>query len=149
MTGIIGKFTVTFDPKSGRLSIPARHRKAIPEKQRDELYLTRGFDRCVTGYYKDSWDEFKNKITDKSLPLKDRYALKREFIGRLSPATFDKQGRVTLSADLVKYANLENQDEAIVVGCEDCIEIWNPNDYEQESKNTDQIVSNLLNEGRL
>ncbi|MDZ7721901.1 MAG: hypothetical protein U5R06_03495 [candidate division KSB1 bacterium] len=143
MADLNGQYTVTFDPKSGRLAIPARHRKGMPEDQRSELYVTRGFEHCVTAYYKDSWAEFKEKITDKTLKKKQLNALKRQFIGRMTQAAFDKQGRISLNSDLVEWANLQKESEVIVVGCEDYLEIWNAKSYKEYAQKTEDDIQAL------
>lgn len=144
MAALYGQFPVTFDCKSGRLAIPSRHRKGIPEDQTGELYVTRGFERCITAYYKDSWEEFKDKITDKKLTKKKLNALRRQFIGRMIQAGFDKQGRIILNSDLMEWADLQEESEAVVVGCEDYIEIWNKKHYEEHAEESEEDVQDFF-----
>ena len=143
MADLNGQYTVTFDPKSGRLAIPARHRKGMPEDQRSELYVTRGFEQCVTAYYKDSWAEFKDKITDRKLKKIQLNALKRQFIGRMNQVAFDKQGRISLNSDLIDYAGLQQESEVIIVGCEDYLEIWSPKLYQKYAEESEDEIQEL------
>ena len=145
MSGLYGKYIVSLDPK-GRLAIPAKHRNAFPEKQRDKITLTRGIDSCITGYYFEKWQNFKQKIDNMQLNYKEKITLRREFVGRAVEAVFDKQGRVTIPSDLLKLAHLENCSEALIMGCDGYIEIWNPQDYEDSCRDSEEIVQKVMSE---
>lgn len=140
---LCASYTVTFDPRSGRLAIPSRHRKSIPEGQRDELYVTRGFEHCIYAYYNDSWQKFKEKITDERLSKKKLNALQREFIGRLNQVTFDKQGRITINSDLIEWAQLQNESEVKIVGCGDKLEIWNIKLHQDNSEKNEEHIQDF------
>lgn len=142
MSQINGRNTVSLDPK-GRLAIPTRFRMAFPENQRDDIILTRGFDPCVTGYYKDSWELFQRLFYKNELSQEEMDLFEREFIGRRLDATFDKQGRITVPPHLIKYAQLENVNEVTVIGIRNRIEIWNPDVYDDIKSEKESVIQNL------
>ena len=145
MDGLLGTYYNSYDPK-GRVAIPIKLRNAFPEGERDRIFITRGIEPCITGYCKHEWDRFRHKLNKAKINEKTKRKLKREFIGRGAEAIFDKQGRITIPQELIKYANLEGVEEVVVVGSEDCIEIWNPADWEKAgiaSDEVDGVMGNL------
>ena len=53
----------------------------------------------------------------------------RAFASSATPATIDKQGRITLDARLHEHAGIEPQAAVVVLGYLDQIEIWEPQAY--------------------
>ena len=142
MTELSGRYTVTLDPK-GRLAIPAKFRLSFPEDQQNDIVLTRGFDPCITGYYRDSWQDFQKIFNDNQLSQEEMDIIEREFVGRKLEATFDKQGRVTLPVHLIEFAQLENLTEVTVIGVRNRIEIWNPKIYDQIRAEKERVIQEL------
>lgn len=142
MTELSGRNTVSLDPK-GRLAIPTRFRMAFPEDQQNEIILTRGFDPCITGFYRDSWHEFQEIFKDNELSQEEMDIIEREFVGRKLEATFDKQGRVTLPPHLIEFAELENLNEVTVIGVRNRIEIWNTEMYDKIQAEKEKVIQGL------
>ncbi len=142
MTELSGRNTVSLDPK-GRLAIPTRFRMAFPEDQQNEIILTRGFDPCITGYYRDSWKDFQEIFKDNELSQEEMDIIEREFVGRKLEATFDKQGRVTLPPHLLEFAQLENLNEVTVIGVRNRIEIWNTELYDEIRAEKEKVIQGL------
>ncbi len=142
MSELSGRNTVSLDPK-GRLAIPSRFRMAFPEDQQNDIILTRGFDPCVTGFYRDSWKAFQELFYDNELSQEEMDIIEREFVGRKIEATFDKQGRVTLPPHLIKFAQLENLNEVTVIGIRNRIEIWNPELYDEIRAEKESVIQDL------
>ncbi|RPI03238.1 MAG: division/cell wall cluster transcriptional repressor MraZ [Calditrichaeota bacterium] len=142
MTDLSGRYTVSLDPK-GRLAIPTRFRTAFPEGQQDDIILTRGFDPCITGFYRDSWKEFQEIFDDHQLTQEEMDVIEREFIGRKLETTFDKQGRITLPPHLVEFAQLENLSEVTAIGVRNRIEIWNPKLYDEIRAQKEKVIQDL------
>ena len=145
MSGLQGKYTVSLDPK-GRLAIPSRHRNVFPGDQHDKIIITRGVDACVTGYYQEKWEEFEQRIESMDRSYIEKVTMRREFIGRSVEAIFDKQGRVTIPADLVEFAKLKDCAEVFVMGCGGYIEIWNPEIYNSRHDQNEDIVQRVMGE---
>jgi MraZ protein len=142
MTELSGRYTVTLDPK-GRLAIPARFRLSFPEDQQNDIILTRGFDPCITGYYRDSWKEFQEIFHDNQLSQEEMDIIEREFVGRKLETTFDKQGRITLPPHLVEFAQLDGLSEVTTIGVRNRIEIWNPKVYGEIRAQKEKVIQDL------
>jgi len=137
-----GRNSVSLDPK-GRLAIPARMRTAFPEDQQTHIILTRGFDPCITGYYQTSWKAFQTIFYENELSQEEMDIIEREFIGRQLEASFDKQGRITLSPDLIRFAQLQDAKEATIIGVRNRIEIWNKDVYDDIRVQKEPVIQSL------
>ncbi len=102
----------------GRISFPSKFR----EKISDTFYVTKGLDNCLFVYPESEWHIFKDKL--KSLPItnKGTRTFVRTFFSGTLETSFDKQGRVMISANLREYANLNKNVTIIGVGAR--LEIW-------------------------
>ena len=107
-------------------SIDAKNRMIVPSEFREELgyecVITRSIDRCLTIYSMEEWNQQMEKISrlpesDESVRMFIRYtyanARKREF---------DKQGRIIIPPELIRYAGIEK--ELVTMGVMKRIEIW-------------------------
>jgi len=113
-----GAFEHNLDDK-GRLMLPAKQRAALAAG----VFVTRGIDRCLYIYPKARWEQIGEKIHEVSRMKKATRNFVRFFYGAAADLEVDKQGRVLIPAYLREYAHLDN--EVIVVGAEDHLEIWN------------------------
>ena len=113
----MGEYHHTIDEK-GRIIIPSKLRDELGE----EFIVTKGLDGCLFVYPKDEWNNVAKKYKD--LPnTKDARNYLRFFLSGAIVCCFDKQGRINISAPLMKYAGLEK--ECIIIGVNDHLEIWN------------------------
>ena len=137
---MMGQFHHNMDQK-GRLIIPAELREDLGLR----VVLTRGMDGCVYGYPETEWQKVSAKM--KALPLthKNNRAFVRFFYGAAVVCDFDKQGRVSLSLALRKYASL--QKECVIVGMFDHLEIWSKDKWEafnlQTAQEFDQLAEDI------
>jgi MraZ protein len=115
-----------------RHAIDEKGRLIIPSKFREELgvpfVITRGLDNCLFAYPQTEWKQLEEKL--KSLPFTraDARAFTRFFFSGAIEAELDKQGRVTLPANLRQYAKLEK--ECVVIGVSNRVEIWSGESWE-------------------
>ena len=118
----LGEFEHTIDSK-GRLTIPAKFRGDLSTG----LVVTRGMDRCLVIYPMEAWRKLTAQIAD--LPMTNRVArdFRRLVFASATDTVPDGQGRITLPQVLRDYAGLNGQ--AIVVGCDNYIEVWGPEDW--------------------
>lgn len=113
---LMGEYHHNVDEK-GRLIIPSKIREEIG----DTFVLTRGLDNCLFVYPMEEWNHIIAKY--KELPnTKDARNFMRFFLSGATECSFDKQGRINISAPLMKYAGLER--ECIIIGVNDRLEIW-------------------------
>ena len=136
----MGEYHHTIDDK-GRLTIPSKIRYELG----DNCVLTRGLDGCLFVYQKDQWNKIVKKYEE--LPnVKDARNFMRFFVSGGTTLEFDKQGRVNISAPLIKYAELKK--DCVVIGVGNRIEIWSAEKWntfidENEDKLSD-IADNLF-----
>jgi MraZ protein len=140
-----GKTTVSFDA-NGRLKLPNKLIEALPEEQRSKIVVTRGIEHCVSLYSLSDWEQYKNSIDMiQGLSVIDRQNLRRKFIGNATDVAVDKQGRITLPEELIKYAQLQGCEEVTVIGIEQVIEIWNPTVFEENDEQSEAKALDALN----
>ncbi|MDQ0161628.1 division/cell wall cluster transcriptional repressor MraZ [Aeribacillus alveayuensis] len=137
----MGEFHHTVDAK-GRIIIPAKFREGLGEV----FILTRGLDQCLFGYPMNEWKSLEEKL--KSLPLtkKDARAFTRFFFSGAVECELDKQGRVNITAPLLKYAKLEK--ECVVIGVSNRIELWSKDIWEkyveEQEQSFEEIAENMI-----
>jgi MraZ protein len=113
-----GQAGCSLDDK-GRLVVPARFR----ERLGPGFYLTVARpDPCLALYPIATWRAFCDRLEDAAVK-DDRF---RAYVRKLSAATeetqCDSQGRVTIPANLRRYAGLER--EVVAIGTLGRIELW-------------------------
>lgn len=103
----------------GRVTLPRKIRQEIGEK---ELILAKGFDPCIFGFDKESWEREAAKHLE--APVTDMKArdLRRYLFAGAQKADIDKLGRILLPAQLKEYAFVSK--DVIVIGAGDHFEIW-------------------------
>ncbi len=115
----LGAYNHTIDDK-GRLTIPARFRDELESG----VVITRGLDKCLWAYGRSEWEALAEKIAQ--LPTTNPAA--RNFSRFMFSGAFDsipdRQGRILLPQNLRDYAEI--QDETVVIGVKNKLEIWNP-----------------------
>ncbi len=122
----LGTFGYRIDDK-GRLTIPAKYRTSLAAG----VVVTRGIDRCLYIYPLAEWERLAQKTRQLPLTRKDARAFDRLLFSEANDCVPDRQGRVLIPAYLREYANLD--DEIIVAGSHDRLEVWNANAYQQDN----------------
>ncbi|QWU14946.1 MraZ protein [Paenibacillus sophorae] len=120
----MGEYQHSIDDK-GRIIIPAKFRELLGAS----FVATRGLDSCLFVYPMEEWAIMEQKL--KSLPLmkSDARAFSRFFFSGATECQWDKQGRVTLPANLREYAKLNK--DCVILGVSNRVEIWNKELWEQ------------------
>lgn len=110
-----------------------RGRVALPPTFRTELgehcYLTFGDDGCVSVRSDQSFESEAAELIEKVKRGEMSRNRQRAFASSATPATVDRQGRITLDASLRSQANIEPQAAVMVLGSLDQIEIWEPDAF--------------------
>ncbi len=128
MTGFLGEYEVTIDPK-GRFLVPAALKKQLAEEGAHQFVINRGLDFCLSLYPMESWDPLYakiNKLNDFDIKAS---AFKRRFLNGASKIELDSAGRLLLPKTLMEYAKLEK--DAVLVFVGDKIEIWDKIKYKE------------------
>ena len=140
----LGDFNHTIDDK-GRLTIPAKFRDELESG----VVITRGLDGCLWAYGRSEWEALAEKIA--KLPTTNPAA--RNFSRFVFSSAFDsipdRQGRILLPQNLRDYASIQN--ETIVIGVKNKLEIWNPAKWSEVvtavEQDTEAIVTQLQDLG--
>ena len=114
----IGQYDHSIDDKS-RLTLPARFRDSLA----GGVVLSKGLDHSVDVYPKDVWETTVAGRIGRLDPLSpEARTLQRLFFGGAAEDMPDKQGRVLLPAQLIRYGSLSK--DVTVIGMNDHLEIW-------------------------
>ncbi|MGC5626831.1 division/cell wall cluster transcriptional repressor MraZ [Georgenia sp. Z1344] len=114
-------FLGTYEPRlddKGRLILPAKFRADLA----DGLVLTRGQDRCLFAFPAAEFESMHERLRQAPVTSKQARDYLRVFLSGASDEVPDKQGRLTIPANLRRYAGLER--ETAVIGAGSRIEIW-------------------------
>jgi MraZ protein len=122
----LGRFSHNLDAK-GRLAIPAKFRGTLA----DGLVVTRGIDRCLSVYPLAAWQTLAERVSALSISDPDARQFKRMVFAEAMDEELDAQGRIVLPPELRRYAGIDR--EAVVVGMNTYIEIWDPARWEAMS----------------
>ncbi|ROR71848.1 division/cell wall cluster transcriptional repressor MraZ [Bogoriella caseilytica] len=114
-------FLGTFEPRlddKGRLILPAKFR----EKLAAGVVLTRGQERCLYAFPTREFEEMHDRLRQAPVTSKQARDYLRVFLSGAMDDQPDKQGRITIPANLRQYAGLDR--ELAVIGAGTRIEIW-------------------------
>ena len=126
-----GLFRHTLDDK-GRLTIPSGWRAAHGED--DTFLATPHPDGYVAVLPPAEIEKLHGKISEMKLSDSGAQAFSARFFSRTQSFTFDKSGRIGLSADLLKHAGIEK--DAVLVGSLNKFNVYNPVRWQQEEART-------------
>ncbi len=118
-----GEFSFTIDAK-GRVNIPAKFRQSLAPENDQTFVITRGMDPCIWVYPLTAWQIIEDDLKDLSAISRINRSFIRNTVRYASSVTFDKQGRIMLSTNLLEYSHLKK--DALIIGMVNKIEIWDP-----------------------
>ncbi|HEV7780876.1 MAG TPA: division/cell wall cluster transcriptional repressor MraZ [Chitinophagaceae bacterium] len=140
MTGFLGEFEATLDAK-GRFLLPAGFKKQLPEDERGQYVINRGFEKCLALYPVRTWEPLFGKINSLNEFDPKQREFKRAFLNGATYVEPDTAGRILLPPSLKVYAEL--QKDIVLMATGDKLEIWDSNKYKQFF---DSISSDALSE---
>ena len=133
-----GEFSYSLDAK-GRVNIPAKFRNVLTADNDQSFVITRGMDPCVWVYPVTIWQSIEDELRKLSSLSKINRSFVRSTVRYASSVQYDKQGRIAITPNLIKYAQLEK--EALIVGMVNKLEIWNPKLLDSVDKESQKIDS--------
>ena len=128
MTGFLGEFEATLDPK-GRFLLPAGLKKQLPANENTRFVINRGFEKCLTLYTLENWQplyEKMSKLNDFDPQVRE---FRRLFLNGALHTELDSAGRILIAPNLREYAGLEK--DIVLASAFDKIEIWSAESYKQ------------------
>ncbi len=126
MNGFFGEYNVNLDDK-GRIALPSKIRPRDEDGSPLQLTLVPGLEGCLALYTPSEWGLLKSSLNSFSYGALDSRAYKRYLYPKMAEVTPDKQGRFLIPSNLIAFAGL--RDQALVIGVDTLIEIWNPDKY--------------------
>ena len=120
MSGFLGRYEKRLDEK-GRLSLPVSFRRKAAD---GPLVLLQYQAPALSLYPEAAWSTVWDRLKAYGRSRPDAINYVRRITSFALEVTPDKLGRILIPAWLQRAAELEN--EALVVGVLDRIEIWNP-----------------------
>lgn len=114
-------FLGTFEPKlddKGRLILPAKYRDQLA----DGMVITRGQERCLYVFEVDEFMQMQEQARKAPLSNKEARNYLRVFLSGAADQEPDRQGRISIPANLRAYAGLDR--DLAVIGAGNRVEIW-------------------------
>lgn len=121
-----GQHRHTVDEK-GRLSIPAKFRDLLGSAFEGPLYVT-VLDGCLVAYPADQWRALEAKLDAKGTLDPSVKRFRRTVVAPANECSVDKAGRILLSSELRKKADIQR--EVILAGMGRTFEIWDAQRHE-------------------
>lgn len=117
--------------KGNRLALPSKIRSEIEGK---EIVLARGFEECILGYQKSTWEEMSKAELAKPVSEVEARQIRRQLFPGAILIEIDQQGRVVIPKNLLAYAKVKAK--VVVIGAGDHFEVWeetNWQDYKEKN----------------
>ena len=114
----LGEYDHALDER-GRITLPRKIRQELDER---DLVLSRGFDTCIFGFDRASWEKEAGKHLETPVTDDRARSLRRYLFAGAQKAEIDKLGRILLPAQLKEYASISRN--VAIIGAGDHFEIW-------------------------
>jgi MraZ protein len=133
-----GEYSYKVDEK-GRVPLPPKFRRQLKEG----VILAKGMgDKCISAYSVAEWKRLSESLAAKAVTPANLRRLNRAIFGSAFGASLDGQGRITLPFSLREHAGIG--DTAIVVGANNCVELWSEVEWEAEKKSAEEQASEII-----
>jgi len=125
------KHTIT---KDGRLSLPSKMRDIISRKyETDEVYIVLLPDNILCIYPESEFEKMVEGLSEKhGASLASLTQLAREICSNADNSKIDSSGRIVIPPEMKDAAEIDQ--EVLVLGTKDHIELWNPERWKYYKK---------------
>lgn len=114
--------------KKGRVSVPSTFRAALEKEAFQGVVLIPSQNHlCLEGFAYSSMQDIARRLDEFDMFSAEQEDLASIVFGEAVQLSFDKEGRITLSEELMARANLD--ENAIFVGMGSKFQIWNEGAY--------------------
>ncbi|NLU82912.1 division/cell wall cluster transcriptional repressor MraZ [Rhodococcus sp. HNM0569] len=120
----LGTYTPRLDDK-GRLTLPKKFRGILDKG----LMVTKGQDHSLAVYPREEFVALARRAAAASRSDPEARAFVRNLAAGTEEQEPDAQGRIVLSAEHRRYANLDK--ECVVIGSVDFVEVWDKAAWER------------------
>lgn len=135
---LIGEYTHKIDEK-GRISLPAKFRKEVGKK----IIITRGLDNCLFIFTMKEWTKLSTELSSNPWLKADTRAFNRRIFGGATEVDIDKVGRMLIPEFLKNEGELKGESEAVLVGVDNRIELWNSKTWSEYKNITDKKADEI------
>lgn len=135
MQNFLGEIECTLDVK-GRMMIPARFRRLVPEDTGSIYVVSMGKERCLNLFPLHEWNETIVSKLQEMPPGPDKRNAIRFFSSRSSTLKIDKTGRIAIPSPLLDA--IGNPKKVMVVGALNYMEIWSLDEYRKGAERIDE-----------
>jgi len=133
-----GEYLYKVDEK-GRVPLPPKFRRQMKEG----VILAKGMgEKCIAAYPVAEWKRLSDSLTAKAVTPANLRRLNRAIFGSAFGASLDGQGRIILPFSLREHAGIG--DTAIVVGTNNCVELWSEGEWQTEKKSAEEQASEII-----
>jgi MraZ protein len=133
-----GEYPYKVDEK-GRVPLPPKFRRQMKEG----VILAKGMgEKCIAAYPVAEWKRLSDSLAAKAVTPANLRRLNRAIFGSAFGGSLDGQGRITLPFSLREYAGIG--DTAIVVGANNCVELWCEGEWQAEKKSAEEQASEII-----
>jgi MraZ protein len=132
-----GEYTYKVDEK-GRVPLPPKFRRQMKEG----VILAQMGEKCISVYPVAEWKRLADSLAAKVVTPANLRRLNRAIFGSAFGASLDGQGRIILPSSLREYAGIG--DTAIVVGANNCVELWCEGEWQAEKKSAAEQASEII-----
>lgn len=124
----LGEYDHALDDR-GRVTLPRKIREEVEVRV---VVLARGYDGCVFGFDRGSWEREAAKHLDTPVTDASGRNVRRYLFSGAESVDVDKLGRILLPAQLKEYAEITR--EVTIVGAGDHFEIWDRKQWREYAK---------------
>ena len=142
MAMFTGEYFHQLDAKN-RIRIPARLKKDLGE----EYYFAFGTNQCIFVFTKQNMEQYLEELGAAKLSDLEAQKRVRMFARTCVQVEEDNQGRIVLSPELRRHAQLGKDDKELVIcGAVNRIEIWNKRLYDEYTADMETDYDKLFSE---
>ena len=120
------------------MPLPPKFRREM----REGVILAKGTEKCIVVYPLGEWKRLADSLAVKAVTPANLRKLNRTIFGSAFSASFDGQGRITLTSPLRSYAEIG--DTVAVVGANNYVELWNEELWEVEKASAEEQASQII-----
>jgi len=133
-----GEYTYKVDEK-GRVPLPPKFRRQMKEG----VILAKGMgEKCISAYPVAEWKRLSDSLAAKAVTPANLRRLNRAIFGSAFGASLDGQGRIIMPFSLREHAGIG--DTAIVVGANNCVELWSEGEWQAEKQSAEDQASEII-----
>jgi len=146
-----GEYQHSLDSK-GRVSFPAKLRKAVNPEAQDRFTILRGLEPCLYLYPEDKWQQVEHQLSQINPYSRKGRTVIRNFLRSAHDISLDNQNRIALPAPLTEWAGIG--DKAVFIGSIDRIEIWDPDqlakvDADLTMEDYQELFESVMGDGEI